>query len=148
MKSRTLFCAALLFALAGCGAMEPRAAQTQPPSSQNASTCRGQSCEITVNVSGCVVSVDPYFVIMTGRPGPVTMTWKIKGNANATLPPGAIRWKDAGASQVFQPGPGGGPQTAVAINNMSRKGVFNYGVTVMNGPTKCEELDPTGINDW
>jgi hypothetical protein len=146
MKSRTLFFAASLLALAGCAGMEPRAAQTQPPASQNASTCRGQNCEIIVNVNGCVVSVDPYFIIVTARPGPVTMTWKIRGNKNATFPSGAIRWKDPGASQVFQPGQGG-PQSVVAINNMSRKGVFNYGVTVMNGATRCDELDPTVIND-
>jgi hypothetical protein len=145
MKSRDLFFAALLLALAGCAGIEPRGGQTQPPASQNASTCRGQHCEITVNVDGCVVSVDPYVLIMNSRSGPVTMTWRISGNANATFPPGAIRWKDAGAFQVFQPGPGG-PRTAVAINNMSQMRVFHYGVTVMNGPTRCDELDPTGIN--
>lgn len=145
MNSRDLFFAALLVALAGCAGVEPRGGQTQPPASQNASTCRGQQCEITVNVEGCVVRVDPYVLIMTNRSGPVTMRWKIMGNPHATFASGAIRWKDAGALGVFQPGPGG-PRTVVAINNMSRDGVFHYGVTVMNGPTKCDELDPTGIN--
>lgn len=145
MKSTDLFFAALLLALAGCAGVQPRGGQTQPPASQNASTCRGQHCEIIVNVDGCVVSVDPYVLIMTSLSGPVTMTWKIKGNANATFPADAIRWKDAGALEVFKPGLGG-HRTAVAINNMSQMRAFHYGVTVMNGPTRCDELDPTGIN--
>lgn len=144
MKSRNLFCAALLIVIAGCASAPRAATQTQPKADQKASACHGQHCTITVTVSsGCVVKVDPYFIVMTG-PGPVTMTWKTSGGV--TFASNAIRWKTPGAGQVFQPG-SGGPQTVTVVNNRSQKGIFHYGVTVLDGGTACPELDPTGIND-
>lgn len=144
MKSGNLLCAAMLLALAGCAATPRAGMQTQPKATQKAAACHGQHCEINVTVTNCVVRVDPYFIVMTG-PGPVTMTWKIV-DSTATFPADAIRWKTQGAGQVFKPGHGG-PRVVTVVNNLSRLGVFHYGVTVVEGANVCPELDPTGIND-
>jgi hypothetical protein len=134
----------VLSACAGPGSWlrESPAGQTQPKDRQNAAACHEQRCIITVTVRNCVVTVDPYFIVMTHK-DPVTMVWQIRGTG--AFAPAPIRWKTREASRTFAASKGD-EKTVVVINNRSVYGIFDYGVTVKEGEKTCPELDPTGIN--
>lgn len=154
MNKQILMPAALVFALAGCAGIPswvpdsrtaPKlAGQTQPRETRDAAACHGTRCRIIVTVRDCVVTVKPYFIVMT-HPGPVTMEWQIVDDA--TFVDGGIRWKEGAADAVFARSKDASERQAVFTNNRTALGVFHYGVTVRQGGRTCPELDPTGIND-
>lgn len=153
MKTRLLMAAAAASltlhaaAVSAGGAPDPRpkvkrAMQEQPTDKRSASLCSVQECVITVSVDKCVVTADPYYIVMTGK-APVKMVWRIKGNG--AFVPEAIRWKEAAGRAVFRRATTNDKE--VVFENGRRNGIYHYGITVREGDTVCPELDPTGIND-
>lgn len=158
MKSTTLLSTVALLVLAGGGLAEasvPEApTQTQAIKQQNARACHEQKCEVIVKVTGCAVTVDPYFLVMVpkrdeGRPSgylPIKVTWTITGGTFAEKDP--IRWKDYGASRVFHTPQLVKDRKSIALTNSGARGIYHYGIRVLDDKGQpCPELDPTGIND-
>lgn len=157
MKSRTLLSTIALFLLAAgatIGISQAAEMQTQSFKSQQARVCHDARCEAKVTVSGCAVTVEPYFLVMVpqpdkARPGsfvPITVTWTISGGTFAEKDP--IYWKDYGARHVFTTPLLAKDRKSITFTNSGARGIYHYGVRALDAKGQaCAELDPTGIND-
>lgn len=152
MTNKPLLLAAML--LAACAAMtnpggspggKGHPSQLQDPSLRRAGYCHLRNCEVTVTVdASCHVTVEPYALVMGGSAPPITVVWKLNGNASFPAS-GGIWFKDAAGRRVFVQR-AAGPRSYV-FQNSGEKGVYHYGVQVEQGGKPCPILDPIGVND-
>jgi hypothetical protein len=119
--------------------------QIQPPAKRLASYCHLQSCDVTVTVdANCLVTANPYTLVIGGGHGPFTVVWKLNG-------PGAAF--ASGNGIVFEPGAAGvftkvqGGSQSYVFQNTGTKGIYHYVVNVVQDGTACPTLDPTDVND-
>jgi uncharacterized membrane protein len=124
--------------------------QTQAVSSRKATYCgSGSTCTVTVTVdASCGVTVDPYVFVVGGTMRPVTITWKIDGNAafhktNTTYD--GIYFKELEGQKQFHVVKAG--PSEIMFTDHGHAGIYHYGVKVVQGGQDCLPLDPTGVND-
>jgi hypothetical protein len=119
--------------------------QVQPVDQRNAVYCHQKSCTVRVAVdANCVVSADPYTLVMGGVAGPITIVWTVSG-PGATFAAGDGIAFDPSGNGVFSKAEGG--QQSYVFHNSGANGVYHYVVNARQGGRACPTLDPTGVND-
>lgn len=119
--------------------------QVQPVDRRNAVYCHQQSCTVRISVdANCVVSADPYSLVVGGVAGPVTIVWTVSG-PDATFAAGdGIAFDPSGAG-VFSKVEGG--QQTYVFRDSGTNGVYHYVVNARQAGRACPTLDPIGVND-
>jgi hypothetical protein len=119
--------------------------QVQPVDQRNAVYCHQKSCAVRITVdANCVVSADPYSLVMGGVAGPITIVWTVSG-ADATFAAEEGIVFDPTGNGVFSKTQGGS-QTYV-FHDSGTNGVYHYVVNTKQGGRACPTLDPTSVND-
>lgn len=120
-------------------------AQVQPVDQRNAVYCHQKSCTVRIAVdANCVVSADPYSLVMGGVTGPITIVWTVSGPDATFAAADGIAFDPTG-NGVFSKTEGG--QQTYVFHNSGTHGVYHYVVNARQGGRACPTLDPIGVND-
>lgn len=119
--------------------------QIQPPERRQAAYCAAQTCPVRITVdANCVVSADPFVLVMGGSRPPITVVWTVSG-PDASFADGDGIVFDPNGAGVFTKRAGG--QQSYVFQNGGTNGSYHYVVNVRQGGRACPTLDPTGVNE-
>jgi len=144
-KKTVLLAATLLSACAFMPEGTHHPTQTQPPDKRQAAYCSAQSCTVRISVdANCVVSADPFVLVMGGTRPPITVVWTVSGPSAAFAAGNGIVF-DPNGTGVFTKREGG--QQSYVFQNSGANGSYHYVVNATQGGRPCPTLDPTGVNE-
>ena len=139
IKKTVLLAITLLSACALVPGGSRNPTQIQPVDQRNAVYCHQKSCTVRISVdANCVVSADPFTLVMGGVGGPITVVWTLGGPDAAFAAVDGILFDPSGTG-VFSKLQGG--QQSYVFQNSGAHGVYHYVVNARQGGRDCPTLD-------
>ena len=144
-KKTVLLAVSLLSACALVPEATHHPMQVQPVDQRNAFYCHQMSCTVRIAVdANCVVSADPFVLVMGGARPPITVVWTISGPDAAFANADGIVFDPSGAGVFTKRA---GSQQSYVFQDSGTNGSYHYVVNATQGGRAGPTLDPTGVNE-